>query len=140
MILRGGFVNFRTAVRHAARYSAACEAAHPRRQLTFAEYQEATGLSRSQCYRELHAWHACCGYVNVLEAVAGAPLQQKGWNKDEREDAIARWFSRPTAAIKIQPATGGPKGSGASHYPDLLGQFVDAARLMSSCVVWPTPT
>jgi hypothetical protein len=94
MILRGGYLNFRRAIRHAARYSAACELARPRRLLTLAEYQEATGMSRSQCFREQQAWRACCGDVTVLEAVSGAALEAKGWTEDQREEAIALWFAR----------------------------------------------
>lgn len=94
MILRGGLLNFRRSVRHAARYSAACSTTRPRRLLTLEEYQEVTGLSRAQAFREQQAWRACCGDVTVLEAVSGAVLEDKGWTEDEREDAIARWFSR----------------------------------------------
>lgn len=94
MILRGGYLNFRRAVRHAARYSAACDQARPRRLLSVAEYQEATGMSRAQCFREQQAWRACCGEVTVLEAVSGAALAKKGWTEQEREEVIARWFAR----------------------------------------------
>ena len=47
------------------------------------------------------------------------------------------------AAIKIQQAPGGAmqlaERKATRLHLDLLGRFVDAARLTSSCVAWPTP-
>ena len=96
MILRGGLMNFRRSLRFASRYGLAVDALHKElgRLPTLAEYQDFMGLSRAQAFREQQAWRACCGDVTVLEAVSGAALEQKGWTEDEREDAIARWFSR----------------------------------------------
>jgi hypothetical protein len=93
MIRNGGLMNFRRALRHAARYSAQCSKAG--RLLTLAEYQSKQGLSRAQAFREQQAWRSCVGAdVSVLDLVNEKALMQKGWTEDQREDAIARWLSR----------------------------------------------
>ena len=92
MILNGGLLNFRHAVRHAARYGSACSAEG--RLLTLAEYQEVTGLSRAQAFREQKAWRACCGSLSVLEVVSEEALRDKGFTEDEREEVIARELAK----------------------------------------------
>jgi hypothetical protein len=88
MILNGGLVNFRRAIRHAARYGAACSAGP--RLLTVKEYIAASGLSQAQAYRELAAWRACCGDLTVLEVVSSDALVAKGFTEEEREEVIGR--------------------------------------------------
>lgn len=88
MILNGGVLNFRRAIRHAARFGAACSMEG--RLLTLVEYQDVTGLSRAQAYREQQAWRACCGELSVLEVVSEEALRQKGFTEEEREEVIAR--------------------------------------------------
>jgi uncharacterized protein YjiS (DUF1127 family) len=88
MIRNGGLMNFRRALRHAARYGTACrEAGHL---LTLDEYRDWMGLSRSQAFREQQAWRACCGELSVLEVVSTEALESKGFTEDEREETIAR--------------------------------------------------
>lgn len=91
MILSGGFLNFRRAVRHAARYGSACAVAG--RPLTLAEYWDVTGLSRAQAFREQQAWRACCGDLSVLEVVSEKALRSKGFSEAQREEVIARELS-----------------------------------------------
>lgn len=88
MIRNGGFLNFRRAVRHAARYGAACS--KESRLLTLEDYWQITGLSRAQAFREQQAWRACCGDLSVLEVVSTEALQSKGFTEAEREEVIAR--------------------------------------------------
>jgi len=93
MILNGGLLNFRRAVRHAARYGAACSMERPPRLLTLAEYWQVTGLSRAQAFREQQAWRACCGSLSVVEVVSEEALRKKGFTEEQREDVIARELS-----------------------------------------------
>lgn len=88
MILNGGFLNFRRAVRHAARYGAACSMEG--RLLTLDEYWQTTGLSRSQAFREQQAWRACCPGYSVLEVVGEEALRGRGFTEAQREEVIAR--------------------------------------------------
>jgi hypothetical protein len=88
MLLSGGYLNFRRAVRHAARYGAACSVEG--HLLTLDEYWALTGLSRSQAFREQAAWRACCGSLSVLEVVSESALAEKGFTEQEREEVIVR--------------------------------------------------
>lgn len=90
MILNGGVLNFRRAIRHAARFGAECRAADPPRLLTMPEYIEASGMSRAGAYKALTAWKACCGDLSVLDVVSLEALQSSGFTDDEREEVIAR--------------------------------------------------
>jgi hypothetical protein len=87
MIRAGGFRNFRTALRHAARYGQACELEG--KFLTLMEYQEFTGLGRAQVFREQAAWRACCGKVSVGEVVSSEALTRRGLTEADREAFIA---------------------------------------------------
>lgn len=92
MIAKGGMANFVRAVRFAARYSHQCDKAG--RLLTLVEYQKASGLSRSMCFKEQKAWRRCFDEnVGVLDVVSEAALEKKGWTEDERETAIARFLA-----------------------------------------------
>jgi hypothetical protein len=88
MILSGGVLNFRRAVRHAARFGAACSEAG--RLLTFAEYVDRGWVSRAQAYKDLAAWRACCGELSVLDVVSSDALDSRGFTEEEREEVIAR--------------------------------------------------
>lgn len=88
MIRSGGLLNFRRAVRHAARYGKACGEAG--RLLGVEEYAEWVGLSRSQAFREQAAWRACCGDYSVVEVVSTEALASKGFTEEQREELIAR--------------------------------------------------
>lgn len=88
MILAGGVLNFRRAVRYAARYGTAC--ALEKRLLTLEEYQDVTGISRAQAFKDRAAWRACCGDYSVLEVVSAEALGKRGFTELEREEVIAR--------------------------------------------------
>lgn len=99
MILNGGLVNFRRAVRHAARYGTACSALREElgRLPTLQEYWEFEGLSRAQAFREQQAWQRCVGKeLSVLDVVSEDALAAKGFSEEQREDAIAAWLAKPS--------------------------------------------
>jgi hypothetical protein len=90
LIIRVGFINVRRAVRYGARYSKlSSDAGHL---LTLAEYQEASGMSTAQAYRERHAWRMCFGDDELLEVVASEAFAKRGWSEEERQAAILRFL------------------------------------------------
>lgn len=91
MIVRGGFRNFRSALRFAARHGEAC--AGLGHVPTIKEYEEFHGLSRAQAYRDWQAWRKCVPGFSVLEVVSDEALQYRGLSEEDREDAIARWLA-----------------------------------------------
>jgi len=91
MIARGGFRNFRGALRFASRHGEACGAlGHVP---TIREYQEYHGLSQAQAYRDWHSWKACVPGFSVLEVVSTEALTRRGLSEEDREEAIARWLA-----------------------------------------------
>lgn len=92
MILRGGLIAFRGALRYASRFGLASEAlGHPP---TIKEYQEFHGLSQAQAYKDWQAWRKCVPGYGVLEVVSDEALAARGLTESDREDVIARELSK----------------------------------------------
>ncbi len=88
MLVRGGYRNFRAALRYASRVGQACEALGHAPDIK--EYQEFHGLSQAQAYRDWRGWKKCVPGFSVLEVVSTEALRERGLSEEDREDAIAR--------------------------------------------------